>query len=106
MVDATKLSEKITFQRQNEVTHDWEDVITVYAYISGLRSSEYWVNYLGGNAEEVLNVSVRYDKRIAELIPQTSRIVHGKNIYDIISPPDDVLFKHTEIKLRVRRQIS
>ena len=105
-VDATKLTQKITFQRQDEETNEWQDVATVYAYMSGMRNSEYWINYIGSNADEVLNVSVRYKKELAELIPQTSRIKHGNVIYDIISPPDDVLFKHTEIKFRVRRQIS
>ncbi|MCM1328372.1 MAG: head-tail adaptor protein [Ruminococcus sp.] len=106
MVDSTKLTQKITFQVQDGNTKEWEDVCTVYAYIAGLKNSEYWINFLGGNAEEVLNVSVRYKKVLAELIPQTSRIVHGGAVYDIISPPDDVLFKHTELKFRVRRQIS
>ena len=106
MVDATKLTEKITFQQQDTETKDWHNVATVYAYMSGMRNSEYWLNYIGGNADEILNVSVRYKKELAELIPQTSRILHGTVIYDIISPPDDVLFKHTEIKFRVRRQIS
>jgi len=105
-VDATKLTEKITFQQQDPETSEWQDVCTVYAYMAGLRNSEYWINYLGGNADEVLNVSVRYKKELADLIPQTSRIVHGGVIYDIISPPDDVLFKHAEIKFRVRRNIS
>ncbi len=106
MVDATKLTEKITFQRQDVDTKEWQDVATVYASITGLKNSEYWLNYIGGNADETLIVSVRYKKVLAELIPQTSQIVHGSVVYDIISPPDDVLFKHVEIKFRVRRQIS
>lgn len=105
-VDATKLTEKITFQKQDTKTKDWTDIVTVSAYMAGLNNSEYWKNYLGGDADEVLTVSVRYKKVLAELIPQTSRIVHGGVVYDIISPPDDVLFKHVEIKFRVRRQIS
>ncbi len=106
MVDATKLTEKVTFIVQDTGTLKWRDVATVYAYISGMRNSEYWVNYIGGNAEEILNVSVRYKKCLAELIPQTSGMIHNGIRYDIISPPDDVLFKHCEIKFRVRRQIS
>ncbi len=105
-VDATKLTEKVTFQQQNTETKEWHDVDTVSASMTGLNNSEYWKNYIGGNADEVLTVSVRYKLVLAELIPQTSRIVHGGVVYDIISPPDDVLFKHVEIKFRVRRQIS
>lgn len=106
MANATELTQKITFQRLDDKTEEWTNVCTVYAKITGLRNSEYWLSYIGGNADEALNVSVRYKKELAKLIPQTSRIIHGGNIYDIISPPDDVLFKHTEIKFRVRRQIS
>lgn len=106
MVDASKLTEKITFQQQDTKTEEWQDVCTVYASMTGLKNSEYWLSYIGGNADEVLNVSVRYKKVLAELIPQTSRIIHGGVVYGIISPPDDVLFKHTEIKFRVRRNIS
>ena len=106
MVDATKLTEKITIQVQNTDTEEWQDVDTISASMTGVNNSEYWKNYIGGNAEELLTVSVRYKKAFMELIPQTSRIVRGGVVYDIISPPDDVLFRHVEIKFRVRRQIS
>ena len=106
MVDATKLTEKITIQRQDPDTEVWQDVDTVSAYMTGLSNSEYWKNYIGENSEELLTVSVRYKKAFMELVPQTSRIIHGGAIYGFTSPPDDVLFKHVEIKFRVRRQIS
>lgn len=106
MVDATKLDQKVTFQRQDPDTEKWIDVDTVSASMTGLNNSEYWKTYIGANADEVLTVSVRYKKVLAELIPQTSRIVHGGDEYYFISPPDDVLKKHVEIKFRVRRQIS
>ena len=105
MVNSSALTQKVTFQ----VTEDgesWRDVCMVYANITGLRNSEYWLNYAGGNAEELFNVSVRYKKELMDLLPQTSRIISDGKIYDIISPPDDVLFKHREIKFRIRRQLS
>lgn len=105
MVNSTSLREKITFQvlDDNEI---WQDYITVYAAISGLRNSEYWINYAGGNAEECLNVSVRYNKRIMDIIPQRGRFICKGIIYELITPPDDVLFRHKEIKFKARRQIS
>ncbi len=106
MVNASTLTEKILFQTKESGGREWQDVAEVYACMTGLKNSEYWVNYMGGNADECLTVSVRYRPELAALIPQLSRIVHGKVIYDIISPPDDVLFKHTELKFRARRQIS
>lgn len=105
-VDATKLTEKVTFQRLNIETKKWTDVVTVSAAMTGLNNSEYWKTYLGADADEVLTISVRYKKELAELIPQTSKIFHGGVEYKLISPPDDVLKKHVEIKFRVRRQIS
>lgn len=105
MVNSTTLREKITFQVLDD-DEQWQDLITVYASLTGLRNSEYWVNYAGGNAEECLNVSVRYNKQLMGIIPQKSRIVHNKVIYELITPPDDVLFRHNEIKFKVRRQIS
>lgn len=105
MVNSTSLREKITFQVLDE-EENWVDYLTVYAALSGLRNSEYWVNFAGGNADEYLNVSVRYDRRLMDIIPQCGRFIHSGNIYELVSPPDDVLFKHEEIKFRARRQIS
>lgn len=104
MVNAANLTQYITFQTQ--VNDVWTDFKSAYAYITGLRNSEFWVAYAGGLADEYINISVRYDSELMALIPQTSRIIHGDNVYDIISPPDDVLFRHTEIKFRARRLIS
>lgn len=105
MVSASELTEKITFQQQND-NGEWVDVLTTYAKITGLSNSQFYEQYAGGNADEVITVSVRYKAALMELIPQTTRIVHGSNVYDVISPPDNVLFTNVEIKFRARRQIS
>lgn len=105
MVNASELTEKITFQQQND-NGEWTDVLTAYAKITGLSNSQFYEQYAGGNADEVITVSVRYKAALMELIPQITRIVHGGNIYDVISPPDNVLFTNVEIKFRARRQIS
>lgn len=105
MVNSTSLREKITFQVLND-DEVWQELITVYAAISGLRNSEYWINYAGGNAEECLNVSVRYNSVIMNIIPQRGRFICKGIVYELITPPDDVLFRHKEIKFKARRQIS
>ena len=105
MINASKLTEKITFQQQSDIG-EWSNVLTVYAQITGLSNSEFYVQYAGGNADEVVTVYVRYNSALMTSIPQTTRIIHGVNIYDVISPPDNVLFKNIEIKFRARRQIS
>lgn len=106
MINASKLTEKITFQQQQSDTGEWVDILTTYAEIIGLSNSQFYEQYAGGNADEVVTVSVRYKPILMDLIPQTTRIIHGANVYDVISPPDDVLFKKSEIKFRARRQIS
>lgn len=105
MIDASKLRDLVTFQEQEE-SGEWKDTAKARAYITGLKNSEYWEQYAGGNADQNLTVSVRYKPCLMALIPQTSRLIFDGNIYDIISPPDDVLLRHAEIKFRVRRQIS
>lgn len=105
MVNSTSLREKITLQALTD-DEQWRELITVYAAISGLRNSEYWINYAGGNAEECLNVSVRYNKVIMNIIPQRGRFICKGIVYELITPPDDVLFRHKEIKFKARRQIS
>lgn len=105
-MNASSLTQIVTFQKLDEQTQEWVGIATVYASMTGLKNSEYWINYIGGNADENMNVSVRYMPELMELIPQTSRLTHNGIIYDIISPPDDVLFTHREIKFRIRRQIS
>lgn len=105
MANSSELTQKITFEVMDE-NEEWHFYCKAYASITGLRNSEYWVNYAGGNADEYVNIKVRYKKKLMDIVPQTARVVHGGNIYELISPPDDVLFTHTEIKFRARRQIS
>lgn len=105
MINASDLTQKITFEVMDN-NEEWQFYCKAYAKITGLRNSEYWVNFAGGNADEYVNISVRYKKKLMDIVPQTARVVHGGNIYELISPPDDVLFVHTEIKFRARRQIS
>lgn len=105
MINASDLTEKITLQCQSD-SGEWSDYYTTYAKFVGLSNSQFYEQYAGGNADEVVTVSVRYKPILMDLIPQTTRIIHGANVYDVISPPDDVLFKKREIKFRARRQIS
>jgi len=105
MINASKLTQLITFQQQTD-NGVWSDVLTTYAEITGLSNSQFYEQYAGGNADEVVTVSVRYKPALMALIPQTTRIIHGENVYDVISPPDNVLFTNVEIKFRARRQIS
>lgn len=113
-MNAGTLREKIKFQILDD-DENWNDYVfingcsVIRAELKGLKNSEYWVNMMGGNADEYVNISVRYNFEIISFIPQRCRMVHiagqSEHIYDIISPPEDVGFKHIEIRMRGRRQI-
>lgn len=89
----------------SEDTNSYAPFISVWAYVNGLRGDEFWAANSGGVAENIVNVTVRYDKRIMLLAPQTTRFLLGGFVYELISPPDDVQFKHKEIKFKARRQV-
>ena len=76
-----------------------------WAKVKGLSGMEFWAANAGGVAEEIVNVTLRYDKRIMLLAPQTTRFLLDGFVYELISPLDDVQFKHKEIKFKARRQI-
>lgn len=113
-MNAGMLREKIMFQVMDD-NENWNDYIfkngvkIIRAGLKGLKNSEYWVNMMGGNADEYVNISLRYNKEIIEFLPQLCRIVHivgdKQYIYSIISPPEDVGFRHLEIRMRGRRFI-
>lgn len=94
-----------------QIMLDPEDVssfvpfMSVWAYVNGLSGKEFWEVNAGGVAENIVNVTVRYNKDIIKLAPQTTRFILNGSIYDLISPPDDVQFLHRQIKFKARRQV-
>lgn len=55
--------------------------------VGGFSNSEYWEQYAGGNADEPLNVSVRYRADLMNIVPRLARMKHGSVVHDIITPP-------------------
>ncbi len=94
-----------------QIALDPEDVssfvpfMSVWAYVNGLKGDEFWAANSGGIAENIVNVTVRYNKEIMLLAPQTTRFILNGFTYELISPPDDVQFLHRQIKFKARRQV-
>lgn len=79
--------------------------MSVWAYVNGLRGEEFWAALAGGVAESIVNVTVRYDPKIMDLAPQTTRFILDGLVFELVSPPDDVQFRHREIKFKARRTV-
>lgn len=106
-MNAGDYNSRIEFQvmTDSEDANSYAPFMSVWAYVNGLRGDEFWAANSGGVAENIVNVTVRYDKRIMFLAPQTTQFVLDGFIYKLISPPDDVQFKHKEIKFKAVRQV-
>lgn len=79
--------------------------MSVWANVKGLRGEEFWATLAGGVAESIVNVTVRYDPKIMGLAPQTTRFILNGFIFELVSPPDDVQFRHKEIKFKAGRTV-
>lgn len=77
--------------------------MTVWAYVNGISGKEFWEVNAGGVAENIVNVTVRYNKQLMFLAPQTTRFILDGFTYELISPPDDVQFLHKQIKFKAVR---
>lgn len=106
-MEAGAYNSRIEFQVMTDPNdvNSYVSFMSVWAYVNGLRGDEFWAANSGGVAENIVNVTVRYDKRIMLLAPQTTQFVLDGFVYELISPPDDVQFKHKEIKFKARRQV-
>lgn len=106
-MEAGAYNSRIEFQVMTDPNdvNSYVSFMSVWAYVNGLRGDEFWAANSGGVAENIVNVTVRYDKRIMFLAPQTTQFVLDGFVYELISPPDDVQFKHKEIKFKARRQV-
>lgn len=96
---------EIQVMADSENPDSFEHFAHKWAKVKGLSGMEFWAANAGGVAEEIVNVTLRYDKRIMLLAPQTTRFLLDGFIYGLESPPSDVEFKHKEIKFKARRQI-
>lgn len=96
---------ELQVMEDSENADSYTPLMSVWAYVNGLRGEEFWAANSGGAAESIVNVKVRYDPKIMSLAPQTTRFILDGFVFELISPPDDVQFQHEEIKFKARRQV-
>lgn len=96
-MEAGKLRHKITVQVMNE-EELWIDLLTCQAQVNGLSGSEYWAAS-AEQAQNSVDFSVRYKPIVADLLPQTTRIIFRGHHYDVKSI-DNYMFQDRSLKLR------
>lgn len=101
MPPAGWLRHRVTIQKlagtQNsygEKVKTWQDVATVWASVEPLRGREY-IEAAAKKAEVTHRVRIRYRSGINAGM----RVIYGSRVFEIVSPPIDVLEKHREIEL-------
>lgn len=92
----------ITFQK-TEDSVNYTDVYTCHAYINGLFGNEFFLANAGFDSAMTVEIECRYCPELM-IISTTHRAVDGAgNIYEILSPADDIQLAHKTIKFRARR---
>ena len=92
----------ITFQK-TEDNINYTDIFTCHAYINGLYGNEFFIANAGNDSALTMEIECRYTPELM-IISTIHRAVDGAgNIYEILSPADDIQLQHKIIKFRVRR---
>lgn len=92
----------ITFQK-TEDNVNYTDVYICHAYINGLYGNEFFLANAGFDSGLTVEIECRYCPELM-IISTTHRAVDGAgNIYEILSPADDIQNMHKTIKFRARR---
>lgn len=106
MINPGKMKEKITIQQlttKNEygdISEEWTDLCTVHAYVNGLYGDELY-EAKKYNQEQSLTVEIRYNKALAGLTPQDSRVIWRNNTYKIVPPIDNFGFKNETLRFKI-----
>lgn len=92
----------ITFQ-STEDNVNYTDVYTCHAYINGLYGNEFFLANAGFDSALTVEIECRYCPELM-IISTTHRAVDDEgNIYEILSPADDIQHAHKTIKFRCRK---
>lgn len=81
-MDPGKLNKRIIIQKYDRKREEWRNYFVCWAAINGLFGSEYYAAR-AQQAENTVNFSVRYSKRLECLTPQDYRVIFRRRIYDI-----------------------
>ena len=96
-MEAGKLRHKITIQVMNP-DELWVDLLTCQAQVNGLSGNEYWAAS-AEQAQTTVDFVVRYASVLADLVPQTTRIMFRGQRYDVKSI-DNFMYQNRSLKLR------
>lgn len=93
----------ITFQKTND-NITYTDIFTCHAYINGLSGDEFFIANAGYEASLMVEIITRYCTELKGVIPMTYRIAaETGEIYELVSPADDIGGKHKQLKFRAKR---
>lgn len=95
----------VTFQKTDDNVN-YFDYYRCHAYINGLSGQEFFIANAGFDNNLTVEIECRYCPELM-IISTLFRIVdESGNIYEIISPADDIQLRHKIIKFRARRNPS
>lgn len=100
------MKHRILFEKWNEDTESWisPPFYRCWAYINGLSGSEYWAAQ-AVQAENTVQFTVRYCRKLDEIVPQAYHIVYHGESYDI-KHIDNVKFENRWIKIKAVKKIG
>lgn len=103
-MDAGALKHPIVIEQWDEDAEDWVEkpYFSCRAYVNGLSGSEYWTAS-AVQAENTVDFTVRYCKKLADIIPQLYRIKFRGVPYDITTI-DNIRFEDKWLKIRAVRK--
>jgi len=87
-------TQSVSQNNYGEKINVWQDFATIWASIEPLRGREY-IEASGKKAEVTHRIRIRYLANIKAGM----RVIYGNRVFEIISPPIDILEKHEEIEL-------
>ena len=96
-MEAGKLRHIITIQILDE-DEAWTDYFTCFAQANGLGGKEYHA-LSSEQAQENVDFLIRYVEVLADLKPQSTRIIFMDKSYDVVSI-DNFMFRNQSLKLR------
>ena len=95
---------RVTFQRTDDDRKSYTDVLSCRAYINGVSGDEFFIANGGDVGALTVTISCRYQSALMAIDPTVCRAADEKgNVYELLSPADDKMGKHTEIIFRARR---
>ena len=96
-MEAGKLRQVITLQTMDD-DENWSDFFTCFAQANGLGGKEYSAES-AEHAQTSVDFTIRYIDLLADLKPQTTRIIFLGNPYDVVFI-DNFMFQNKSLKIR------